>query len=732
MKGMTKDKSVKYLVYADILGFEELAKEVAGGTGVDEDSVRENYLSNPLKDKIDEIKKYKETEVCTGRDDYLLFIDNFQKTLEVINALASIKIPIKNYENIPVEIAVGVKEFNECDYIKNSINKTKTIEFLKDDIVSPYKKKYREEHDGESVKETFIVLTGDVFGELEGVDKKYCEEISYEGTRFYYLPNSIIEREAKISNFLQKIGQSRSDYSGALIDRIFVPPDEYHEIKKKLKKDRIVFMTGTAGYGKTYTAIRLLWEWYNEGYTPRWISGKEEQDRKKVREKLANIDAELKPEHIIYFEDPFGKTKYERRDDLKERINHIINSVQNKKDVFVVITSRKDVFEEFEKECYSVEEIKEFEKELNILKPSYDYKKRKEILEKWAEEKGCEWFGDENLKKVVFDSLKNKGTLATPLSIHDFVGATIKIENEKELRQEIDRYSQGVEIAFADEIKGLYDSGRKDRVLFLSFIFVSEYFEVDFVEKEYEKLKGENFEDFERILKEEYRVKIVEEGFEEPLMDIYEDEQGNIVMDEKGYEWRVYREMLMFSHPSYPNALTHMLEHSGCRNIFCKVLKELANKKDDITISAVACSIVKKINKLPRDTQKIMFKIANTRTGAFHVVSAIRENFNTLPENVRNDLLLKIADKEGTVSTFAQIITENFNNLPEEIQNLIYRDNLQKELKELVEFYLFLANEEGWARKFLKFIKDEKFKQEILTKLSKDEDKSVRQKALSS
>ena len=78
---MVKDKSVKYLVYVDILGFEELAKEIAGKTGVDEDSVRENYLSNLLKDKIDEIKKDKETEVCTGRDDYLLFIDNFQKNI---------------------------------------------------------------------------------------------------------------------------------------------------------------------------------------------------------------------------------------------------------------------------------------------------------------------------------------------------------------------------------------------------------------------------------------------------------------------------------------------------------------------------------------------------------------------------------------------------------------------------------------------------------------------------
>jgi len=519
------------------------------------------------------------------------------------------------------------------------------------------------------------------------------------------LPRSIIEREAKISDFLNKIGQSKSDYSGALIDRIFIPPDEYDEIKEKLRNDRIVFITGTAGYGKTYIAIRLLWEWYNEGYTPRWISGGSKEEREEVGKRLANIDAELKEKHIIYFEDPFGKTKYERRDDLRERINHIINSVRNKKDVFVVITSRKDVFEEFEKESYSVEEIKEFEKELNILKPSYDYEKRKEILEKWAEEKGCEWFNDENLKNVVFESLKNDRTLATPLSIHDFVEATIKVNNEKELRRKIDSYSQEVEIAFADEIKGLYESGRKDRVLFLSFIFVSEFFEVDFVKQEYEKLKEEDFEDFENILKEEYRIKI-------------------------GKDWKG-RTILEFSHPSYSGAIYHLLDNSGCKRIFCKVLKELAEKES--VAMYVAWTVAKNFEKLPEDVRNLLFKLAEGESTAWAVAQAVVYNFEKLPENVRN-LLFKLAEKKSTAWYIAYAIAINFEKLPNEVQNLL--DKLQKELilviKKLSESKHYLERIEaiGLIRNTKTKI-NKKFAVEILTKLSKDEHEMVRKAATS-
>ena len=102
--------------------------------------------------------------------------------------------------------------------------------------------------------------------------KIFCKKIAYENEIFYILPNKVIEREIKIRKFLKELEHEKHDFSGALIDRVFIPPDEYVEIQQALKKDRIVFITGTAGYGKTYTSLKLLWEYFNQGYLPKWIS----------------------------------------------------------------------------------------------------------------------------------------------------------------------------------------------------------------------------------------------------------------------------------------------------------------------------------------------------------------------------------------------------------------------------------------------------------------------------
>ena len=41
----------------------------------------------------------------------------------------------------------------------------------------------------------------------------------------------------------------------ARIDTVYIPPPlEYEEIRSILENERIVFITGTAEYGKTYTA----------------------------------------------------------------------------------------------------------------------------------------------------------------------------------------------------------------------------------------------------------------------------------------------------------------------------------------------------------------------------------------------------------------------------------------------------------------------------------------------
>ncbi|PKP60423.1 MAG: hypothetical protein CVT88_03145 [Candidatus Altiarchaeales archaeon HGW-Altiarchaeales-1] len=734
----------KFLIYADILGFEELAKEIEINENIPSLKVRDEILKEPVKTELERLKK--EGKIYgyeKGSDNWILVLKEFDFIFEVVSRVLKIEMPVgkhaakltKDYENIPLEIAIGCYGFDkwaELEGDKISCN-DKVIKFLKTYIIPIYSNTYKKENSFEIGKwdfskehlkkeflnkgislteclieeeikderwkvidklnkyiiekdrssfkvykiltESFVICTNHFFEELKNnSNEKYFVENEFTYTnkktkkdeKYYLLKKENVIKEGKIPDFLNKIGQqSKSDFSGALIDRIFVPPDEYDEIKKSLKDKGIVFITGTAGYGKTYLAIRLLWEKYDdEGYIPGWISGKEKDERKDVRKRLTDIEAELKPKHIIYFEDPFGKVEYEKRDDLEENIRGIIDSVKNKRDCFAIITSRKDVFEKFKKESFSAaKEIEAIEKELNIIKPSYSDEKRKKILEKWAEEKGCKWLSNEKLKEIIFNSINDESKLPSPLAIYNFVVATKNETNKNTIRQKIDEYSKELPEVFAKEIIELSKSGRKDRMRFLSFIFVSENFEKKFVKQEYEKLKEENFEDFEKILKEEYRVK-----------------------EEELFKKRV----LNFSHPSYSQAIPYVLEDVVCRKIFCNVLKELAEKD------------------FPDDVRNLLFELAKKDSAARYVAQAIVNNFEKLPDDVRN-LLFELAKKDSAAWDVAWAVANNFEKLPDDVRNLLFTDKVQKGLKEIIEKFSnsgFKWNKEK-AEKFKKFLKNE-------------------------
>lgn len=70
----------KYLIYTDILGFEKLPKKIAEETGFGEDSIRENYLTGPLRQKIEKIERTGvkvsrgKSEIERGSDNYLLMV----------------------------------------------------------------------------------------------------------------------------------------------------------------------------------------------------------------------------------------------------------------------------------------------------------------------------------------------------------------------------------------------------------------------------------------------------------------------------------------------------------------------------------------------------------------------------------------------------------------------------------------------------------------------------------
>ncbi|MEA3282482.1 MAG: hypothetical protein U9Q68_07980, partial [Euryarchaeota archaeon] len=487
----------KYLIYLDILGFEALAEKVASEKGIDQRDVREKFI-DVIKERVERLevkgkiigKKYGES------DDWLLVTDALDKVFNCILEIVDHDTGYGDYEKVPLEIGIGTGEYDKWARFDgtNLIVEDDTIKFYKTNIIGYYYKWYKL-HNKQSPKSTFIVLTESAYHELEPLDKKICQEIKCkykkndkkeEVITFFAVDVDKVQQRGRVFEFLGKIGYSGSKWYER-IDGVYVPPSEYKEMAKTLHEKKILFITGTPEYGKTYTAVRPMWEFYNRGYEPRWILGGESAERNKVRGKLEDIGAVLKPGRIIYFEDPFGKTRYERRAGLERKIGTIVDNVRQVKDVYVIITSREEVFKEFGKEKLSAVELQEFEKKLNIKNPSYDYEKRKEILCNWVDAENCKWLGNEELKNFVLESIKDEKTLPTPLSIKNFAIATFDIEKEDELKEKLKEKSMETAKAFAEEIKSMAD----DKILFRSFLFISDHFEIEFVRATYQELVDE-------------------------------------------------------------------------------------------------------------------------------------------------------------------------------------------------------------------------------------------------
>ncbi|MDY6966879.1 MAG: hypothetical protein SVM80_13100 [Halobacteriota archaeon] len=251
----------KYLLYLDILGFKNLPKEIYEKYGVYEDTVREEFLTNALKDKIEALKEVavqvsKGISEIEGSDNYVLIFDRKKTAIESVSELTRIEIPHKDYTFVPLEVALGVKEIDSSKKIEPK-NRKEIVQFLCDDIINPYRKYYKENKDRDTIKETFLLFTSDFYHDLDQFDKNHCEEITSNEKTFFSADLDHFQNRGKIFKFLEKIGYLNHKFYGR-IDEAYVPPTDYNDIVSTLKDKRIVFITGTQELGKTFTAVRLM------------------------------------------------------------------------------------------------------------------------------------------------------------------------------------------------------------------------------------------------------------------------------------------------------------------------------------------------------------------------------------------------------------------------------------------------------------------------------------------
>jgi len=646
----------RYLIYLDILGFWDLAEEIASKKGIEERDVRGKFIS-VIKEKVRvleaegkiEGKKYGDS------DDWILVADGVDKAFSCISEILDHTTGYKEYEEVPLEIAIGTGNFDKWAKLNgaNLIIEDETIAFLKTNIIGHYHKWHKEMHDGKSVKSTFIILTESAYQGLESLDKKTCHEIKCQSSQadkkmepvtFFVADLGKIQQRGRVSVFLEKVGYSNNKRYGR-IDELYIAPIEYEEIKRTLRNNRIILITGTPEYGRTYTAVRLMWEYYEDGYEPIWIKGGEEIERSKVREALENIGSQLKPRHIVYFEDPFGKTRYEKRESLEREIGSIVDSIKRVEDCFAIITSREEAFKEFEKEKLSEKGLKDVEIRLNIKKPSYDLDRRKEILLKWAEVENCRWLEKGNLKNFILDQLATKRILPTLLSIRDFVIATADIVDGSELVKQLKDKSEVTSKVFAKEIQSMTD----DKILFLSFPLLSSHFKMEFVRSAYEQfvqtLGLRDAWDFDRLL----------DWFKEDKVEIRD-----------GY--------LQFAHPSYSDSLSYILKDNGHftdiinERIFTKLLIWLVNGRissiESVAAQDISVVILRNFGGFPGDPERLLLiKLSESAEVARLIAIASIRFYDSLPADFVAALLLKLSENKETARAIAWDLIHYYDKL---------------------------------------------------------------------
>jgi hypothetical protein len=411
-----------FLIWLDILGFEELGKLIAQSSRISERKVRGDFI-RLLSEKIAEEERKGDIigKKYGGGDDWLLAVNSLDSVFKVICEIFDHNTEYQGYEKIPLEIAIGKGQYTKGTKLEGSnfVIEDSIIDFLKTPITDYYREWHRLKYSC-PVTSSFIALTDDVYEEMNPFDKEFCEKIEYayiakggkeQRISFFIAELPKVIRRGIAFRFLKKIGKSPTS-SFRRIDRIFVPPNEYDNIIDLLEKHKIVFIVGDPEIGKTYTAARIMWEYYLKGYNPTWNSGAELQERATVRKKLS--ECEVFDHSVTYFEDPFGKIRFEDREDLRRTIDCFVSNIQSL-DVRVIITSREEVFKEFEKEKLSQSSLRKFTIEMRLMKPSYSDDKMEQILLEWATEFDCKWLKIEDLKTGILNQAKIN--LATPLSL---------------------------------------------------------------------------------------------------------------------------------------------------------------------------------------------------------------------------------------------------------------------------------------------------------------------------
>jgi Novel STAND NTPase 3/Trypsin-like peptidase domain len=461
----------------------------------------------------------------------------------------------------------------------------------------------------------------------------------------------------RINQFLEYVGLGNA-FLFKKFDDIYVPPQEYYKIKQIIESKRCVFITGTPEYGKTYTAIYLLWQYWNRGI--KCIHAKTLPEIDDIISRLRRDDTELS-NTIVYMEDPTGKIEYQRNPQFEDSIVDVISSSLRALNSYLVVTMREDVYKKTRLNILhkNIIEDGEYIIHLQISNSSYDYPRRREILLRWATQKECAWLSDTKLADFIFSFVEQK-KLPTLLNIYNFAAITGKdgtyaiLADSGEMERVINEQSKSIPHILASQIFGMSMKKEFDKVLFVSIPFITGYRIV------VERIQEDSYFELLRELNIEYQDKSIFRNLVKEFQDKLD----------------LHNDFLSFVHPSYYEALPILLDNTeSLENPFYKFFKSSLEKLG--TTKKYTMLLGNFINEnfdiLPLElAENLWLEIIHDKYCYGLIGYGVGKNFNRLTLQTRDALLENLRNSRWAISSIIYGMAENYNDTKEELEKLLF------------------------------------------------------------
>ncbi|MDW5550506.1 SIR2 family protein [Methanosarcina sp.] len=525
------------------------------------------------------------------------------------------------------------------------------------------------------------------------------------------------DSEPSIEGFLRNIGfakeleNPRSRYKN--LTSLYVKPTEYNGICSKLENDHIIFIIGEPHLGKTYTAIYLLWEYYQKDYETLHIRHdnlitllhENEGSLKKLL--LFLISSKQGNPVIIHFDDPFGETMERRTDEFAKGLSEFLILSKQYEHLRIIVTTRLNIFREAlaEQDCQDIEGL---EKDLRVH-TSYKSEVLVDILHRYTQFYKPFWSTDKEIVQRLDEKLPEK--LPAPHNIEFFVRTSERLTSLEEVLQHVDKSKEMIR-ALGEWMVSL----SAHEQIFLLWVEIQSTSNILFTNDSASKINLEAAyrETLAFLYKKEQISSIPPSSY-----SVSRDKFNMILLESRDGDFKVDR--FDFIHPSYHEAFWYAIRESSRLDHWWKILKEKSEEilaDLDNKLDRVQLRMIENYGTVNRDLDKLLLISAESedvsekaialehmmeRIEMFAesplflscveasisskkpkhrmlLINLLSRYFNTLPLRIIDNSMLLLVDKETDIQKkYLKIYFENINIINK------FRTNPEFEIGILIE-----------------------------------------------